>query len=357
MSEAANPNANPARRLRRRLAAGVLAIVGLAVLCWFAGTLVGDRDPLFRGKPESEWIKGLKGDTDDTSQWRSFGEEGVQVLVRGLKRAQRPGERAYRRLYRALPRLAARPLPYPKQDSTRDARYLICQKITWLGKDARSAVPIMVHSLRDEDVQVRGRALGFFSYPSDTESAVLSLMDEKEKARILPDLIRVTQEQPIGMASSGVSALKYFPVQKQTVTPVLLTFLKDPDIRTRLAAAAALNRVDPDAAKSAGVTPMVTGVAKNQTNIAAADYAIRILGKFHHDPEAAISTLMECLDSTDSRLAIEAILSLEDDGFLKYSGTILPALTNVARREDSVGKHAEAAIIHFQWDLERQAAK
>src|SRR6267378_4203443 len=90
----------------RRIALVLLVLVaGLAVpVLWFAGVTFGQSDPLFRGKPESEWIKSLKyWDDEQVKEWRTYGADGVQVLIRGLKRANHPGERAYRGLYRRMP--------------------------------------------------------------------------------------------------------------------------------------------------------------------------------------------------------------------------------------------------------------
>jgi len=90
----------------RWIVAGLLTFTaGLAgLVLWFGNVLPVSRDSLFRGKPESEWIKNLKyGDDQQVKEWQAYGEEGVQVLIRGLERANHPGERAYRRVNVRLP--------------------------------------------------------------------------------------------------------------------------------------------------------------------------------------------------------------------------------------------------------------
>src|SRR5690242_14037459 len=112
---------NPWRWILIPLLASTACLTGLVL--WFANVFPLDQDPLFHGKPESEWItnvlQNLKyGDDKLLKEWRAYGEEGVQVLVRGLQKASRPGERAYRRLNRKLPDFLKRWLPAPKPDST-----------------------------------------------------------------------------------------------------------------------------------------------------------------------------------------------------------------------------------------------
>ena len=101
-------------RRRTLLLALLLAVAGgLAWLLW------PEPDPIFHGKPESAWIKGIEynGSDEPTKQWREFGPEGVRVLIRGLEKADRPWERFYRKTYRQLtlrlPFGLARLLPAP----------------------------------------------------------------------------------------------------------------------------------------------------------------------------------------------------------------------------------------------------
>ena len=64
-------------------------------MLWFSDTRLFARDRIFRGKPESEWINSLKYyDDAQAKEWKSYGEDGIDVLLRGLKNLDRPGERA-----------------------------------------------------------------------------------------------------------------------------------------------------------------------------------------------------------------------------------------------------------------------
>lgn len=87
------------------LTAGSLILAVLGFANWM---LFQVRDPLFRGKPESDWIEHLSyADDAQVKQWLEFGSEGVRVLVRGLEAANRPVDRFYRTAYRSMRTLPA----------------------------------------------------------------------------------------------------------------------------------------------------------------------------------------------------------------------------------------------------------
>ena len=155
----------------RRIIAVLLAFVGglTVLLLWFAGAGAGNSDPLFHGKPESVWIKELKyNDDEQVKAWRSYSVDGVQVLIRGLQRANRSGERLYRQVSRRLPGFAMRWLPSPKDDSTRSTRMCLVSLLASLGNDAKSATPIMIRTvIRDEDASVRQSVINFFTTSED----------------------------------------------------------------------------------------------------------------------------------------------------------------------------------------------
>src|SRR5688572_31974109 len=106
-------------RRKRRICLFALAMLlaaGLA-LAWF---LLSDRDRMFHGKAESEWITNIVygvqlSDAESKAQvqqWRDFGAEGLRVLERGLEPSR--GYR-YRKFYRRyapkFPRFIIRLLP------------------------------------------------------------------------------------------------------------------------------------------------------------------------------------------------------------------------------------------------------
>src|SRR5438132_3281658 len=87
----------------------VLFALFVALLGGLGWLLLPPPDLLFHVKPESVWINNLKyNHGEKEKEWRTYGEEGVRVLIRGLERANRPGERIYRRFYYNTPRFIAR---------------------------------------------------------------------------------------------------------------------------------------------------------------------------------------------------------------------------------------------------------
>src|SRR5262245_13034056 len=196
------------------------AVFTLLVL-WFGNLLPLERDPLFRGKPESEWIKNLKyNDDQQAKEWRGYGEDGVQVLIRGLQKANRPGPRAYRKFNRRLPDSLRRWLPEPKPDSTRETRECVVSLLWSLGNDARSAVPMMIWTAtNDESDAVRQSAIGYFNSSEDENSFVNKLPPEQKKA-LLPALIRGVQDPGNwGLRNNAAIALRFYSEEREIVAP------------------------------------------------------------------------------------------------------------------------------------------
>lgn len=333
---------------------------GVTALClWFSGATFGERDPLFRGKPESAWIKNLKySDDDQVKEWRGYGEEGVQVLIRGLQHANHPGERAYRGAYRRMPALLMRWLPDPKQDSTRATRMCLTSLLSSLGNDATNATPIMIQTLNhDEADGVRQCTINFFT-TSEDERCLLNRLPASEKKKLVPALIRDLQNTgDWGLRNNAANALKWIPEEKKVVAPALVAALQDPQPQVRLLAAQALNRVDPEAAKKAGVVAAVLEVAKHPDPQVVAP-AISGLHFFKNEPELVVPVLVELVESTNTLVACNAVWILEWSGreFRSYSNSIVPALTKAAERKDSVSGYAKRALGRFQSENVRAQA-
>jgi len=330
---------------KRRIVLVALLVVLLGGLAWL---LLPPPDPLFHGKPESEWIKSIayNGDENQTQQWRDFGPEGVRVLMRGLERADRPMERTYRRFYRRIaprpPGILIRWLPAPKTDSTRGTRMCLVSLLSRLGKDARLATPAMARVLKEEDADVRAVAMAFFTLPED-ENALLNQMEPKTKRKLLPDFIRALEGQGgnWGLRNNAALALKYYPEQRETVAPVLVKALQDPSPRVRQCAAESLNRVAPDLISKAGVVPIVIGVLKDP-NDQIAWRAAFLLGELRAEPGLAVPALIESLESTRTLVAATAAQALAK--FKDQAETIIPALEKAAQRKDNVGGWAKGAL-------------
>ena len=283
-------------RSKRRWIVAVLltftaGITGLVL--WFGGVVPVNRDPLFRGKPESEWIKNLKyGDDQQVKEWRAYGEEGVQVLIRGLQRANRPGERAYRRFNRLLPDFLRRWLPAPKRDSTQVTRECLVSLLGSLGSDAKSATPVMIRTAStDEFDGVRQGAIGFF-ITSAGDNCLVNQIPAKEKKALLPALIRAVQDAGNwGLRNNAAILLKFYPEQRDVVGPVLVKSLHDTQPQVRLCAAEALNRVAPEVAKKSDATSMLVAFVKDPDDQLASK-AVAALGRSGSQPEVAVPALI-----------------------------------------------------------------
>src|SRR5688572_12426717 len=102
-----------------------LAMVMAVVIGVTAWLMLPPRDAMFRGKRESEWVKGIvypiQLSDDETKaqarRWIELGPDGLRMLENGLRPA--PG-RTYRKLYRRyawkLPQVIVRRLPSPPMD-------------------------------------------------------------------------------------------------------------------------------------------------------------------------------------------------------------------------------------------------
>ncbi|MCI0535441.1 MAG: HEAT repeat domain-containing protein [Verrucomicrobiales bacterium] len=320
------------------------------LVLWFGGVLPVSRDPPFRGQPESEWIKNLKyRDDQQVKEWRAYGEEGVQVLIRGLERANRPGERAYRRFNQLLPDFLRRWLPAPKRDSTQETRERLVSLLWSLGSDAKSAAPVMIRTAStDEFHGVRQSAIGFF-ITSAGDNTLLNQIPVKEKKALLPALLRAVQDPGNeGPRLNAAILLKYYTEERDVVGPVLGRALRDSDPQVRLCAAEALNCVAPELAKQTGATSILVALAKDPDDQLASK-AVDALGGTGSQRELAVPVLIECLQSTNTLIACEAVWALEwaPDEFTADSDSIIPALAIAGQRKDSVGGYARVA--HKKW--------
>jgi len=325
----------------------LILTAGLTGLVWWFGNIsFVSHAPLFRGKPESEWIKNLKyNDNEEAKEWQAYCEEGVQVLIRGLQKAKRPGDRAYRSFHRRLPASLGGLLPAPKPDSTYSTRMRIVSLLRSLASEARSAIPVMIQTaLNDESYSVQGSAIGFFNY-NGGESCPLNQLTARQKKALLPAYVDAfTNPGKNELRHNASIGLKYFPEERQVVVPILVNALQDPDAYVRLYAAEALNRIAPDAAKKAGAVSVLVTIAKHPDDQVASK-AVSALGHAGSPPDLAVPALIECLQSTNAQIACEAVWALEyaPAEFAAYSATIVPALTLMAERKDWVGGYARTA--------------
>ncbi len=239
-------------KTRRRIFIGLLLFISCGTVVWF--TIV-PKDPLFRGKPESEWIANLSyGDDEQVQRWRDFGPEGVHVLVRALDGANRPADRFYRRVHRffagKMPAALMDRLPVPRMDLTRTTRMNVVALLARLSKDAKEATPTMARALGDENPSVRQLAITFFTAGED-ENCLLNQMPPAAKKRLLPDFVRLMQDSSPGVRNNTAIALRYYPEEAKVVVPILRDALKDPVPKVQKLAADALRMIDPAALEKA----------------------------------------------------------------------------------------------------------
>jgi len=342
----------PVKR-KARILLSVLTVVLLGGLGWLA---LPPRDSLFHGRLESEWIKGITygmslSDSQNQEQlqrWRDFGPEGLRMIERGLDHATRG--RTYRNIHRRLSRLPWMPvrlLPAPQMDTMRAARMNVLDLLWRMGKDAWPASAAVARALADEDPGVRQIAITFFTHPED-DTAFLNQMSRRDKERLLPHFIRALGDNGPnwGLRNNAALALRYYPEQARLVTPTLAKALQDPSAYVRLMSAEALNRVDANAAKTAGAAGvMITLMQDPDDQVASrAAFALR---QFQTEPEAAVSALIEALHSTNSNVACDAVWSLEW-AFPKHADRIIPEMRKAAERKDSVGGYARSALKHLE---------
>ena len=324
------------RKRRRILFAGLLAVFVSATILW---TVVHPRDPLFRGKPESNWIEHLSySDEEQVKQWREFGPDGIRVLVRALEGANRPVDRFFRNTYRRmldfLPSGLMRLLPAPGKDATRNTRMSIVLLLSSLDKDAQlAAKQVMARAMKDEAASVRAIAITFFT-DTEGEDAFLNQLPDEEKRKLLPDFIRaIGYSSNWGLRNNAALALRYYPEEREVVVPVLAKALKDPVPTIRIVAAEALNRVAPEAVLTEGVVPVVIDVLRDPDDRIAGK-AARLLGKLGKQPLLTVPALLESLQGRNRRVGSSAASALGN--FPDQAEIIVPVLLQAYEDTNSI---------------------
>lgn len=314
MNEAANTPAERSKRIKWVLAALLSLLAGaVTLLLWFGGATIGDSDPQFRGKPESEWIKNLKySDDEQVKEWRTYGEEGVQVLIRYIDHAQPPlRERTYRQIYRTTPRFIAAKLPGPKPDATDYGRQKVMALFAGLGADAKSATPSVLKTLaHDANTKSKALAIEFFisSQADRFEKCWVDQLPPEQKTALLHLLINSLKNESSEVRYMAATALRFFSEQMQLITNALMDALQDPAGYAQVQIADTLNQMNPEAAHKANVVATVAPLLRHPDwSVALA--AAKLLGKCPLDSEAAIAALQAGLISTNGFVVYESVWS------------------------------------------------
>ena len=333
-----------------------LFVAFLGGLTWL---MLAARDPLFHGKPESEWIKGIaygvslpeNESQEQIKRWRDFGPDGVRVLARAVEKADHPIRRTYRKAHRRLstwlPVFLVRQLPDPGPVVTGGPPMAVIDFLSRLGEEAKVAAPAVARALKSEDAGVRNSDVIFFG--GEGENPLLNRMDPKAKRKLLPDFIRAVGDRRDfwPLRYNAAVALKCYPEQREVVAPVLVKALQDSSPWVRQSAAESLHRAAPDLISNAGVVPIVIGVLKDPDDQIAWRAAVW-LGEMRAEPALAVPALIESLENPSSLVAATAVQAL-----VKYkepADQIIPALKKAAQREDSAGGWAKSAAKQLESD-------
>jgi len=251
------------------VASGLIVATGVSVV-------VVEKASLIQGKTESEWIKSIKyGMELDSGQlskqadlWRSLGPRGIQMLVRALKS--------------------------PAYDHP--TRMCVADLLGFLGSDAISAVPDIINQMKiEKDDGVLQCELCFF----DRDGLIETRMIEKDKAALFPELLRAIESENFGFRYNALIALQYYPNQTDILIPLMVKSLKDSDMRMRVEAVRALNKIDPQNASKSDLVPVLIGCLPDTW---ADNEAVRALGELHRDANLAVPALIGSLQSEKSYL-------------------------------------------------------
>ena len=341
-------------RRKRRIglfALATLLAAGVATLAWF---FLPERDRMFHGKPESQWVTNIVYGmqlSDDQSKaqaqrWRDFGPEGLRVLERGLEPSR--GHR-YRKLYRRyapkLPRSIVGLLPAPAMDHSPGTRMCVLSLLCRMETNAWPAWRAAARALEDENDGVRQWALNFFTWHED-DSTFLNHMPAHDKKTVLPLFLRALNSRGNwGLPNNAALALRYYAEEKQVVVPALTKALGHPQPYVRLTVAESLNRVDPAAASQAGVVKALEALVL-QPDDQIAGRAASALRNCRNDADEAVAALIKGLHSTNTYVSCSAVWSLES--FPTHADTIIPELRKAAERKDTAAGYAKNAIKNLE---------
>jgi len=333
----------------------ILALCVLMVSVVLYIMLSGDdgRTP-FRGQTEKAWIESIEYNNEEQIEtWRNFGDEGVQVLARGLKRATPVWDRFYRKVHPSVgqnaPAFLVNILPKPKEDATRALRMRIVQLLAALSKDAMGALSVMTDALEDEQGTVRALAITYFTWGED-DAVLLNQLKTTQRDRLLPIFIGLAHDpKHSSVRNNAFLALRYFPEAKTALQPVLTQGLKDPDTKVRLMALDTFEGIDPASAILKGGVPVaieILGQADGQAAHRAT--AAAILGRLHAAPELSIPALLQAVQGQESFVADTATRALGD--FPVHAADILPSLKKLQRiqRKSVTPATLEKVIRHLE---------
>ena len=314
------------------------AIVACAVVLLGTGTttvvvkVIDERPMIVQGKTESEWINSIvyNGDDNQTKLWHSLGSKGIEMLIRALK---------------TPPNEQNEELAHNSRFIRMDAGSLLCDLANYYPQsviDAKNAIPELINLLKtrenERDQRVRAIELACFETP-------IQSMDDKEKAVLLPVLLRAMQSTDATVRNNALGVLQNYPNQKDTVVPLIVNALHDPEMAIRLEAVRALNKIDPqNPANSESVSVLVGCLTAPPDRFSgAASQAATELGELHRDPDLAVPALIQSFQSDDRYMRYCSAAALGRFGVQAKSA--IPVLTKALEDSDANVRRQTAASL------------
>ncbi|MEN9678028.1 MAG: hypothetical protein RIS76_3924 [Verrucomicrobiota bacterium] len=298
-------------KLRRALLWLLPAFLAVGATVW----LWPVPERFFRGKPERQWIAELKLEYDPEQQslWKSFGDDGIRMLVRAYWTSYGSSKyvwhRTYRRLSRILPDAVLRLFPSPAGIVSWGPRCTLMSHLGSLEDPNGLGLHVATLALDDLDPGARAGALIYFTHGT-LHNVPLTRMDSRTKTRLLPRFLAALQDRDWIVRNNAVCALRFFPEAASVVVPALSQALLDPNPEVQLAAASILPEVATDrVTKRAAVSVIIAILASPNDQIAW--QAAEALGELGVEPEIAVPALMATLGSTNALVAETAVGALE----------------------------------------------
>jgi len=254
----------------------VLLPVLLYVFLW-------PKEPVYEGRPVSQWIEQMTGGIGGTAGAVSAqalprliqhepGEGAVPFVCAALHRGRTLMARLYAQCYPKLPTALAKKLRPPTPGRDAELRYRAALILYYMGPKAKKAVPDLIYALGDYSPEVRrmaATALG--AAGADSESAAVALSSRlndpaagvrqaalKSLGQNTNDHIAAAlriagalKDPETGVRVEAAGILKNFGPKAKAVVPALIQALRDSDQDVVVFAAQALGRIGPDAREAA----------------------------------------------------------------------------------------------------------
>lgn len=295
-------------RKRRQIWLAAIVVTLLTVIASFL--VQPDPDPLFRGRPESDWISSVRYyDERQAEQWREFGLEGVQVLTRGLEKLLRAKDYRYLVFYRQVPFQLRRLLPAPKMDATRGKRMSIIFLLVQLNSDMPETESLMVKELEDLDPSVRSLAITYFTHSEDGNAALAKMSAERKK-KLLPLFLSASQDSDMGLRNNGIVALNYYPDEPQAAAAIIRLAFEDGDQSIRKLAGKSLRLIKSDAVVASGGIDKTISALQNPDEVVA-ENAAWFLGEIQREPMKVVPALLRASQDPRFSVATTAFFALE----------------------------------------------